>query len=142
LYVLIDLTTLPKTGKFPALSTVVASPTESDNLSDTTDTGELDPWVRLLNGKRGLHLVMLYLVIGQWRVPWCFKIWRGKGHPSPNQLACKLLATVPQRLTRRFKTVLVLADTEFGTPKFTAAVRGRGRQWRAVVGIKGDRALE
>ena len=98
LYLLIDLTTLPKTGKFRALSTAVASPAEPDNLSDSADAGESDPWVRVLNGKRGLHVVMLYLVIGQWRVPWSFKIWRGKGHPSPNQLACKLLATVPRKL--------------------------------------------
>jgi len=139
LYLLIDLTTLPKSGKFPALSTAIPSPAESDDLSDSADAEASDPWVRVLNGKRGLHLVMLYLVIGQWRVPWSFKIWRGKGHPSPNQLACKLLATVPRRLTCRFKTVVVLADTEFGTPKFTAAVQAR--QWRAVVGIKCDRKL-
>jgi len=139
LYLLIDLTTLPKTGKFPALSTAIPSPAESDDLSDSADAAASDPWVRVLNGKRGLHLVMLYLVIGQWRVPWSFKIWRGKGHPSPNQLACKLLATVPRSLTCRFKTVVVLADTEFGTPKFTDAVQAR--QWRAVVGIKSDRKL-
>ena len=81
LYLLIDLTTLPKTGKFRALSTAVASPAEQDNLSDSADAGESDPWVRVLNGKRGLHVVMLYLVIGQWRVPWSFKIWRGLWAP-------------------------------------------------------------
>jgi hypothetical protein len=32
-----------------------------------------------------------------------------------------------------------LADTEFDTPQFTAAVRQR--QWRAVVGINGNRQL-
>lgn len=95
--------------------------------------------MRVLNGKRGLHVVMMYLVVGQWRVPWSFKIWKGKGYSSPNQLACQLLATVPRTLTRRFKTVVVLADTEFGTPEFTTAVRGR--KWRAVVGIKGNRKL-
>ena len=56
LRVLIDLTTLEKCGKFLQLSTPTDDP-ESPN-----------PWVRILNGKRGLHLVVLYLVIGQWRV--------------------------------------------------------------------------
>jgi hypothetical protein len=121
------------------LSTAVVPAAESDDFSDTADEGKSDPWVRVLNGKRGLPVVMLDLGMGQWRVPWSFKIWRGKGHPSPNQLACKLLATVPRRLTCRFKSVVVLADTEFGTPKLTDAVRGR--KWRAVVGIKSDRKL-
>jgi hypothetical protein len=139
MYILIDLTTLPKTGKFQSLSTTVAALIKSDGSSEPPDGDKLDPWVRVLNGKRGLHVVMLYLVVGQWRVPWSFKIWRGKGHPSPNQLACKLLATVPKTLTRRFKTVVVLADTEFGTAQFITAVRRR--KWRAVVGIKGNRKL-
>jgi hypothetical protein len=38
--------------------------------------------------------------VGDWRVPWSFRVWRGKGHPSPAQLACKLLATVPQSLVK------------------------------------------
>ncbi len=71
---LIDLTTLKKTGKFWHLST----PTE--------DADAPDPWVRMLNGKRGLHLVVLYLVIGERRIPWSFRVWRGKGHASPAQL--------------------------------------------------------
>jgi len=25
-----------------------------------------DQWVRMLNGKQGLHLVVLYLVLGRW----------------------------------------------------------------------------
>jgi hypothetical protein len=73
--VLIDLTTLEKSGKFWHLST----PTDDPNAPD--------PWVRMLNGKRGLHLVVLYLVVGEWRVPWSFRVWRGKGHASPALLA-------------------------------------------------------
>ena len=49
---LIDLSTLRKTGKFWHLST------------PTDDIDALEPWVRMLNGKRGLHLVVLYIVIG------------------------------------------------------------------------------
>ncbi len=56
LRVLIDLTSLEKCGKFFQLST------------PSDDPEAPDPWVRILNGKRGLHLVVLYLVIGEWRV--------------------------------------------------------------------------
>ena len=70
--------------------------------------------MRILNGKHGLHLVVLYIIIGQRRIPWSFRVWRGKGQPSPNQLACKLLASVPKSLVNG-RTVIVQADTEFGT---------------------------
>ncbi len=127
LKVLIDLTTLEKCGKFRHLG----DPTEPEEKSN--------PWVRVLNGKRGLHLVVLYLILGQWRVPWSFCIWHGKGTSSPAQLACKLLARVPKPLTR-CRTVIVLADTEFGTVEFLQAVQKR--QWRAVVGVRGNRRME
>lgn len=126
LRVLIDLTTLEKCGKFLHLST----PTDDPEMPD--------PWVRMLNGKRGLHLVVLYLVVGEWRVPWSCRVWRGKGHPSPSQLACKLLAQVPKALSQG-TAVMVLADTEFGTIDFLAAVRKRS--WRAVVGMRCNRKL-
>jgi len=41
--------------------------------------------------KRGLQVVVLYLVVGDWRVPWGFRIWRGKGTKSPAALALALL---------------------------------------------------
>ncbi|MCL1495257.1 MAG: hypothetical protein M1G31_31575 [Pseudanabaena sp. Salubria-1] len=44
---------------------------------------EPDPWVRILNGKRGLHLVVLYLVYGEWRVPWSFRDGAAKDTPVP-----------------------------------------------------------
>ncbi len=124
---LIDLSTLKKTGKFWHLST----PTE--------DVDAPEPWVRMLNGKHGLHLVVLYIVMGRRRIPWSFRVWRGKGQPSPNQLACKLLASVPKSLIKG-RTVIVQADTEFGTIEFLSAVRRR--QWRAVVGVKNSRLLQ
>ena len=127
LKVLIDLTTLEKCGKFRHLS----DPTE--------DAAPPNPWVRVLNGKRGLHIVVLYLVLGEWQVPWSFCIWHGKGTASPSQLACKLLARVPKTLTKRF-TVIVLADTEFGTVEFLTAVRKR--HWRAVVGMRCTRLMD
>lgn len=127
LRVLIDLTSLEKCGKFLHLST------------PTLDPEAPDPWVRILNGKRGLHLVVLYLVIGEWRVPWSFRIWRGKGYPSPVQLACKLLATVPIELSQG-RVVIVQADTEFGTVEFLKRVRKRC--WRAVVGMRCNRKMQ
>lgn len=125
--ILIDLTTLEKSGKFWQLST------------PTTDPDAPDPWVRFLNGKRGLHLVVLYLVVGEWRVPWSFRVWRGKGHASPADLARKLLATVPKALVNG-RVVLVQADTEFGTVEFFKAVRKRS--WRPVVGMRCNRTLQ
>jgi Transposase DDE domain len=126
LRVIIDLTTLEKCGQFPHLSTPIAG----------SDSG--DPWVRFLNKKRGLHLVVLYLMIGEWRIPWSFRVWRGKGYASPTQLACKLLATVPKALTKG-RMILVQGDTEFGTVEFLKAVRRR--HWRSVVGLRGNRTL-
>lgn len=126
LRLIIDLTTLEKSGKFLHLSTPTPQPEQRD------------PWVRMLNGKRGLHLVLLYLEIDGWRVPCSFRIWKGKGHPSPCQLACKLLATVPLSLIGG-RQVLVQADTEFGTKEFIASVRKRS--WRLVVGMRGNRKL-
>jgi len=125
--VLIDLTTLEKCGKFLHLSTPTGNPKQPD------------PWIRMLNGKRGLHLVVLYLNLGDWRIPWSFRVWRGKGHPSPSQLACKLLANVPTALALG-APVIVLADTEFGTIEFLQAVKNRG--WRAVVGVRCTRKLQ
>jgi Transposase DDE domain len=127
LRVIIDLTSLEKSGQFLHLS----NPTDED--SDLRD-----PWVRMLNGKRGLHLVVLYLEIGEWRIPWSYRVWQGKGRSTPNQLACKLLATVPKALSAG-RTVLVLADTEFGTVPFLNAVQKRS--WRPVVGMRGNRKL-
>ncbi len=124
---LIDLSTLKKTGKFWHLST------------PTADIDAPEPWVRMLNGKHGLHLVVLYIVIGQRRIPWSFRVWRGKGQPSPNQLACQLLASVPKVLVKG-RVVIVQADTEFGTIEFLNAVRQR--KWRAVVGVKNSRLLQ
>ena len=50
LQLIVDLTTLEKTGKFQ----------------------QLPGLVRWYNRKRGLHLVVLYLVVGRWRLPSLF----------------------------------------------------------------------
>jgi hypothetical protein len=127
LRIIIDLTSLEKCGYFRHLSTPTKQPEKPD------------PWVRILNGKRGLHLVIIYLEIGNWRVPWSFRIWKGKGHPSPSQLAYKLLTDVPLDIIKG-RTVIVQGDTEFGTVAFIVAARKRG--WRAIVGIRRNRKLD
>ena len=82
LKVIIDLTTLLKCGKFAHLATVLKS-----EMGDDQATVQTDPWVRVLNGKRGLHLVMLYLVVGQWRVPWSFCLWHWLWAPQSNPIS-------------------------------------------------------
>jgi Transposase DDE domain len=126
LRVIIDLTSLEKCGRFLHLS------------HPKDDIDRKEAWVRMLNGKRGLHLVVLYLEIADWRIPWSYRVWKGKGETTPNQLACKLLATIPKALTQG-RTVQVLADTEFGTELFLNAVQKRG--WRPIVGMRGNRKL-
>lgn len=72
--VIIDLTTLEKRGKFK----------------------EFEHLISVYNGKRGLHLVVLYLVVGRWRIPWSFRLWRGKGTPSPAQRRTETGSTLTQ----------------------------------------------
>lgn len=116
LQVIIDLTTLEKRGKFK----------EFENL------------IKVYNGKRGLHLVVVYLVIGRWRIPWNFRVWRGKGTFSPAQLGLKLVKSLPLSLTKRFQTI-ILADTAFGTREFLHGVRHL--KYHAVTGVAISRKL-
>lgn len=116
LQVIIDLTTLEKRGKFKAFATLI----------------------HILNGKRGLQLVVMYLVVGQWRMPWAFRTWRGKGTTTPAQLGLKLLRTLPKKLTHRFR-VQVLADTGFSSVEFLKGVTKL--RYQAIVGIPNNRKL-
>ena len=117
LQVIIDLTTLEKAGNFK----------------------DFNHLVRVYNGKRGLHVVMLYLVVGQWRVPWAFQVYRGKDTLSPAQLGLRLLQRLPKILTQRFE-VLVLADTAFGSHEFITKVRQL--KHHALIGVRCDWRLE
>ena len=116
LQVIIDLTTLEKAGKFK----------------------EFQHLVRVYNGKRGLHVVMLYLVVGRWRVPWSFQVYRGKDTPTPTQLGLRLVGRLPKSLTQQFK-VLVLADTAFGNNEFVTKIRQL--KHHALVGVCSIRKL-
>ena len=56
------------------------------------------------------------------RMPWGFRVWRGKDTPSPAQLALRLIDTLPKKLTKAFR-VLILADTAFGSVVFLQRMR-------------------
>lgn len=117
LQVIIDLTTLEKRGKFKAFEQLV----------------------RVDHGKRGLHLVVLYLVVGDWRIPWSFRVWRGKGTTSPAQLGLKLLKGLPPSLTKHFQ-VIILVDTAFGSVEFLHAARQL--KYHVITGVRCDRKLQ
>ena len=116
LQVIIDLTTLEKFGFFKEFKNLI-----------TVD-----------NGKRGLHLVVVYLVVGQWRVPWSFRVWRGKGTSKPARLGLKQVKSLPSSLTKHFK-VMILADTAFGSIEFLHGIRKL--KYHAIVGVRVDRKL-
>ncbi|WP_084782520.1 transposase [Leptolyngbya sp. O-77] len=116
LQVVVDLTTLEKCGKFKAFASLI----------------------RVLQGKRGLHLVVLYLVVGECRVPWSFRVWRGKHQRTAVQLAIRLIGSLPPALTSAFR-VVILADTAFGSVAFLKAMRKR--RYSVIVGVRCDRKL-
>lgn len=82
---------------------------------------------------------MLYLVVGQWRVPWSFRVYRGKNTPSPAQLGLRLVDGLPKSLTKHFQ-VLILVDTGFGSIEFLTAVSQL--KYHAIAGVRCDRQLE
>jgi hypothetical protein len=123
-----------KAGRRPILRAIV-------DLSPLEKSGEfkgLAGLVHILNNKRGLQLVVLYVELDGWRVPWGFRVWRGKGNASPGTLALRLLRTLPKVLTARYR-VMVLADSGFCGVEFLEGVRQLG--YHAVVGVRRDRRL-
>lgn len=117
LHLVLDLTTLEKLGKFKGLGTVL----------------------RVYNGKRGLHLVVLYILVGQVRLPWGFRVYRGKDGRTPTQLAQRLVLSLPPSLRTRYELRL-LADTAFGNMSLLQWVDARPGL-SAVVGVRSDRRL-
>ncbi len=81
---------------------------------------------------------MVYLVVGQWRVPWSFRVWRGKGTSSPAQLGLKQILCLPKKLTKHFQ-VMVLVDTAFGSVEFLHGVRKQ--KYHVIAGIACTRKL-
>lgn len=93
-------------------------------------------FIRRYHTSYGLHLVVLYLVFGPWRVPWGYRVYRGKGHLTPTQLALRLLRSLPTVLTARYR-VIVLADAGFDNHTFFHGVHKLG--FDAVVSVREDR---
>ena len=67
LQVIIDLTTLEKRGKFR----------------------EFKDFIRVYNGKRGLHIVVVYLVVGKWRIPGVLPSLERQGDTFPRSTRIK-----------------------------------------------------
>ena len=109
-----DLTTLEKTGKFPKLE------------------------IHQLKDKIGLHLVVLYVILGVHRFPWSFAVWRGKDTLSHATLALRLLACIPAFWVERF-TVRVLADSGFDSDEFIDGVSDMGLH--GVIGSRANRLI-
>jgi hypothetical protein len=113
--IIIDLTTLEKTGKFPGLP------------------------LSTLNKVFGLHLIVLYLVVGDERYPWSFRIWKGKGSKyTPVQLALQQIRCLPKWMSEMFET-RVMADGGFGTVDFIMGCEKM--KYPLFVTIRNDRKL-
>jgi len=80
--------------------------------------------------------VALYLVYGDLRVPWVYRLWRGEGEKSLSLLAPRLLAALPPWMRKAFG-IRVVADAAFGTLCFRTGAQGMGLE--AVVGMRRDR---
>jgi hypothetical protein len=117
LQVILDMTTLEKVGKFSGL-------------------GKL---IRVYNGKRGLHLVVLYILVGKRRLPWGFRVYRGKGELSLITLGQRLLKTLPKTLTAHYE-IRVLGDSAFGSIEMLKWVKKQPRT-SGIFGIRSDRRL-
>lgn len=115
LELIVDLTSIAKEGRFPGLG----------------------DWMHTLNSVHGVHIVLLYLCCGELRLPWSFLIWRGKGQPSPTQLALKLLHGLPADIRHSSKTIHLLADGGFSSKEFIQGVIRLG--FAGFVGMRGDR---
>lgn len=116
-YAVVDLTCLEKTGKYKGL----------------------EEFVRTYNGKYGVHVALLYLSIGPFRFPWSFRVYRGKGTPTPTQLALKLLRQIPQEWRECFK-IRVLADAGFGSNELVPGAQKLG--FEVLMSICCDRCLD
>ena len=114
LELIVDLTSLDKAGKFEGL------------------TG----WLHGLNKHYGVHLVLLYICVGDFRFPWSFRIWKGKGSKSVTLLALDLIRTVPASLTQG-REVWVYADGGFDAALFIRSVHACG--FVCVVGTRKNR---
>lgn len=98
-------------GRPPVIEIIV----DTTSIAKEGEFTDLEGWIHTLNGVRGLHLVVVYICCGDLRLPWSFKIWRGKGQCSPNDLALKLVQQLPPEIRRRSRQLHFLADSGFSS---------------------------
>lgn len=120
-------------GRPPMIELIV----DTTSIAKEGEFAELDGWIHTLNEVRGLHVVMLYLCCGDLRLPWSFKIWRGKGMPSPQDLALYLIKQLPQRIFTLLKRIHVLGDAGFSSKQLLNGLHQMGLAF--TVGIRCDR---
>ena len=122
------------------LTSLLAHKTAPVGLFALEKTGEFSELpIHTLDQKRGLHLIVLYVVIDHQRFPWGFSVWQGKDTTSPAQLALRML----KRLPSQFKTLFqprVLADGGFGSDDFLEGCVAF--ELPTVTGIRCDRRVE
>lgn len=82
LQVIIDLTTLEKAGKFK----------------------EFQHLVRVYNGKRGLHVVLLYIVVGRCRVPFTFSSLPRQGYSNSFSIRIASCPTIAEDADPTFQS--------------------------------------
>lgn len=97
------------------------------------------PFVHVYNEVHGIHLVILSAQHGALKFPVGYRVYRGKGTPTPVPLARDLLRTVPDTVRTRFR-VHVLADSGSPAAAFLDEVRKLGFEF--VVGVRSTRRTE
>ena len=117
LKIIVDLTSINKVGEFP----------------------ELEDYMHTLNSVYGVHLVMVYLVIGKHRIPWNMRLWKGAGSPSASKLALKMIKQLPDVLKRQHR-IIVLADGAYDGKPFLEGIKSLG--YVAVVSMHSNRTLD
>lgn len=103
------------------------------------DFAELEPYMHTLDGKYGIHLSVLYLVMGKERVPWSVRLWQGAGTTSPAKLALKQIKQLPNCLKQHHR-LIVLADGGYGSKDFMQGLDVLGLD--AILSMRSDRKLE
>ena len=108
----------------------------SVDLTSLEKTGTTLPFVRVSNEVHGIHLVVLLAEYGDVKFPVAYRVYKGKGTPTPVTLACEMLRSVPAAIGARFQ-VRVLADSGFEAAAFLDEVRHLGFEF--VVGVRATR---
>ena len=108
----------------------------SVDLTSVEKTGQQLPYVRVYNKVHGIHLVVLFAEYGTLKWPVAYRVYKGKGTPTPVTLALQMLNDVPEAIRKRFK-IRVLADSGFEAAVFLDEVRQLDFEF--VVGVRATR---